>query len=206
MAQTMLYVNEHLHDQLYDGDVDPEWIRSFAPGDYLVVSTANGDRVAISGHPAERGTFELFVAAFGLDELATSERFSSPARRMENFAELGERLTRAAGNVRGCRGAGGTSWRARTRCWQAAGGPRAGRVGVGQRPRRHCAVPDRRGGKIRIPNPPWRFDDVPGQITGEARYRGEDNRTVLREMLGYDDARIDELEAAGVLSSRPPRR
>ena len=25
-------------------------------------------------------------------------------------------------------------------------------------------------------------------------------------MLGYDDTRIDELEAAGVLSSRPPRR
>ena len=32
MAETMLYVNEHAHDQLWDGDVAPEWIRSFAPG------------------------------------------------------------------------------------------------------------------------------------------------------------------------------
>ena len=64
---------------------------------------------------------------------------------------------------------------------------------------------DRRDGSIRIPNPPWRFDDVPGEITGEPRYRGEDNRAVLSELLGYDDAAIDELEAAGVLSSRLPR-
>jgi hypothetical protein len=29
---------------------------------------------------------------------------------------------------------------------------------------------------------------------------------VLAELLGYDDARIDALEASGVLSSRPPSR
>jgi crotonobetainyl-CoA:carnitine CoA-transferase CaiB-like acyl-CoA transferase len=34
MAETMLYVNEHVHDELYDGVVDPNWIRSFQPGDY----------------------------------------------------------------------------------------------------------------------------------------------------------------------------
>ena len=65
---------------------------------------------------------------------------------------------------------------------------------------------DRRGGTIRIPTPPWRFDDAAGDIDGEPRFRGEDNRAVLSEVLGYDDATIDELEAAGVLSSRLPRR
>ena len=66
-------------------------------------------------------------------------------------------------------------------------------------------MPDRRGGTIRIPNPPWRFDDAAHDITAEPRYRGEDNRAVLSELLGYDDATIDELEASGVISSRPPR-
>jgi crotonobetainyl-CoA:carnitine CoA-transferase CaiB-like acyl-CoA transferase len=69
-----------------------------------------------------------------------------------------------------------------------------------------ASVSDRRGGTIRIPNPPWRFGDVPGEITGSPSYRGEDNRSVLSELLGYDDSSIDELEAIGVLSSRPPRR
>jgi CoA:oxalate CoA-transferase len=206
MAQTMLYVNEHLHDQLYDGEVDPEWIRSFAPGDYLVVATANGDLVTISGHPAERGTFELFVAALGVDDLASAERFATVSARKANFDELCDRIATAAsafpdavtleerlaahglaaGKVRSARDLAESSWA-------------TGRQAI-------AAVPDRRGGTIRIPNPPWRFDDVAGVISGEPRYRGEDNRAVLGEVLGYDDAAIDELEAAGVLSSRPPRR
>ena len=61
MAETMLYVNEHLHDQLWDGPIDPGVVRSFAPGDYLVFTVADGSHVVVSGHPAERGTFELFL-------------------------------------------------------------------------------------------------------------------------------------------------
>jgi hypothetical protein len=41
-------------------------------------------------------------------------------------------------------------------------------------------------------------------VRGEPRFRGEDNRDVLSELLGYDDATIDRLEADGVLSSRVP--
>jgi hypothetical protein len=41
-------------------------------------------------------------------------------------------------------------------------------------------------------------------VRGEPRYRGEDNRDVLRELLGLDDAALDELTAAGVLVSRVP--
>jgi len=36
------------------------------------------------------------------------------------------------------------------------------------------------------------------------KYRGEDNRAVLTELLGYDDDRLDALESDGVLSSRLP--
>ncbi len=206
MAQTMLYVNEHLHDQLYDGDVDPGWIRSFAPGDHLVLSTANGDLVAISGHPAERGTFELFVAAFGLDELASSGRFANVATRMENFVELRQHIARAAAMIADA----ATLEERLSQHGLAAGKVRTARElaesAWADDRRAIASVADRRGGTIRIPNPPWRFDDVPGEITGEPRYRGEDNRAVLSELLGYDETQIDELEASGVLSSRPPRR
>ena len=59
---------------------------------------------------------------------------------------------------------------------------------------------------IRIPNSPWHFSDAEVGVRGEPRYRGEDNRAVLADVLGYDDATIDELEAEGVLSSRVPQR
>jgi hypothetical protein len=40
---------------------------------------------------------------------------------------------------------------------------------------------------------------------GEPRYRGEDNRAVLREVLGLSDDVVDDLERRDVLSSRLPR-
>ena len=65
-------------------------------------------------------------------------------------------------------------------------------------------VSDRTGGPIRIPNPPWHFSDGATGVRGDPRYRGEDNRAVLTELLGYDDEAVDALEADGVLSSRVP--
>ncbi len=65
-------------------------------------------------------------------------------------------------------------------------------------------VSDRGNGTIRIPNPPWHFSDAEVAVRGAARYRGEDNRAVLAELLGYDDMTIDGLEADGILSSRLP--
>ena len=63
----------------------------------------------------------------------------------------------------------------------------------------------RGGGTIRVPNSPWRFSSAPDVgVSGIPKYRGEDNRSLLTELLGYDDARLDELEAGGVLSSRLP--
>jgi CoA:oxalate CoA-transferase len=205
MAQTMLYVNEHLHDQLYDGDVDTGWIRSFGTGDYLVVAVGNGDLVAISGHPAERGTFELFLAALGLDDLAIDARFATVADRVAHFDELRQRILDAAATFPDAE-----AFEAACAAHQLATGTLRDARELAESPwaeARHAvaAVNDRRGGTIRIPNPPWRFDDTPTEITGEPRYRGEDNRAVLADVLGYDDAEIDALERDGVLSSRPPR-
>ena len=67
------------------------------------------------------------------------------------------------------------------------------------------AIADRMGGIITVPNSPWHFSDAPGVgVGGIAKYRGEDNRTVLADLLGYDDERLDALESDGVLSSRIP--
>ena len=99
MAETMLYVNEHLHDQLWDGPVADGRIRSFAPGDYLVFEVADGDAIVVSGHPAERGTFELFLRALSLEHLADDPRFVDVAARQANFDELRSTLLDAARTI-----------------------------------------------------------------------------------------------------------
>ena len=67
------------------------------------------------------------------------------------------------------------------------------------------SVDDRAGGRLRIPNAPWKFSDAPGVgVTGTPRYRGEDNAEILREILGLSDEAITELTDSGVLSSHLP--
>ncbi len=204
MAQTLIYVNEHTHDHLWDGEVRPDWIRSFQPGDYPVLTVGNGERVVVSGHPAERGTFERFIASAGRTDLADDARFADVPSRLANYGALLDALQAwavtmpdpeaveeafaahglATGALRSVREVCDTEWAA------------AREVTV--------EVSDRGGGTIRIPNAPWRFAHHEAAVRGEPRYRGEDNRAVLREVLGLDDGALDELTAAGVLVSRVP--
>ena len=65
-------------------------------------------------------------------------------------------------------------------------------------------VDDRRGGTRRMVRPPARFSAARNEIRGCSARRGEHNREVLSQLLGYDDARIDSLEEAGVLSAAGP--
>ena len=206
MAETMLYVNEHLHDALWEGDDDPQWIRSFRPGDYLVLTVANGESLVVSGHPAERGTFDLFAAAMGRIDLVDDPRFSDVADRLANFDALADIIRDfaaavpdadtfesifaehqlAVGQVRQPGELTETEW--------------AAERGV------VVDIDDRGGGSFRVPNVPWRFSDAPDvAVSGIAKYRGEDNRSVLHDILGYDESTLDDLESSGVLSSRVPR-
>jgi CoA:oxalate CoA-transferase len=206
MAETMLYVNEHAHDQLWDGDVPPDWLRSFAPEGYPVLSAANGENVLVSGHPAERGTFDKLIMGIGRPELIDDPRFRDVPSRLAHFAEILEILRDwaatietpqiiesmlgehglATGTLRSLREVCDTDW-ARER----------GAV---------VEVSDRGGGTLRLPNTPWRFASSDVGLRGEPRYRGEDNRAVLAELLQLDDAELDRLEADAVISSRLPRR
>ena len=205
MAETMLYVNEHAHDELYDGPVDPAWIRSFQPGDYPMLAVADGTQVLISGHPAERGTFELVIDAMDRTDLADDPRFVDVPARRRHFDELldlmrawaarfpdartfEERCSRsglAVGEMRTVRELADSDW--------------ADARGAIAR------IPDRDGGTLRIPNPPWHFSGATVGPRGTGRYRGEDNRAVLGEILGLDAATLDDLEARGILTSRVPK-
>lgn len=204
MARTMLYVNEHVQDELFDRTVPADQIRSFQPGDYPVLRTADGRSVVVSGHPAERGTFDLFVAAMADPGLMTDPRFVDVPSRLENFAELMDVLRRwaagfpdaetleqtlesaglAMGAVRTIEELASTEWS----------------VHVGA----IAEIDDRSGGTIRVPNSPWQFSGSDTSIRGTPRFRGEDNAVVLGGLLGIDDSEIARLTEAGVLSQRLP--
>ncbi len=206
MGQTMLYVNEHTHDHLWRDDVPAGVIRSFRPMDYPVLTAANGECVIVSGHPAENKTFDYYMLAIDRADLITDERFVDTAGRLEHlasiFAAMDEwastmpdadsiedamsRHKLAVGKLRSVADVCDTDW-ARER--EAI-----------------VEVTDRGDGVIRIPNAPWRFQGSTIRTGGEPRYRGEDNRAVLHELLGLDDAELDRLQADGVLTDRIPKR
>ena len=207
MAQTMLYVNEHAHDALWDEPVPAGVIRSFQPGDYQVLKVGDGSSVVVSGHPAEAGTFEFFMRAIGREDAIDDPRFADMASRAEHLGAINEMLrdhaqqvpdaetyeqimsqhSLAVGKVRTVREFTDSEWAAET-----------GAI---------VSVSDRGEGEMRIPQAPWRFSDGPDVgIHGTPRYRGEDNRTILREFLNLGDDELDRLEADGVLSSHLPRR
>ena len=204
MAQTMLYVNEHAHDALWDEPTPPEQIRSFEPGNYPVLTAANGDKVVVSGHPGERGTFDLFFTAIGRTDLLTDPKFIDVPSRLTNLEELQsilrawaltipdataieEALAKhklASGKIRTTRELADTDWAV------------AREITV--------EVSNRGGGKVRIPNAPWKFSDATVTTAGSPKYRGEDNALVLGDLLGLSTEEVDALTEAGVLQRRVP--
>ena len=204
MAQTMLYVNEHAHDALWDEPTPPEQIRSFEPGNYPVLTAANGDKVVVSGHPGERGTFDLFFTAIGRTDLLTNPKFIDVPSRLANLEELQSILRAwaltipdataieealaqhklASGKIRTTRELADTDWAA------------AREITV--------EVSNRGGGKVRIPNAPWKFSDATVTTAGSPKYRGEDNALVLGDLLGLSATEVDALTETGVLQRRVP--
>jgi len=206
MAQTMLYVNEHTQSELFEGEVSDNVIRSFQPGDYPILQTGDGRDVLISGHPAEAGTFNMFLDALGRPELADDPRFVDVASRKRNIGDLlsiirgwAAGFPDAAAMERECDRAGLAFGVLRT-MEELVSTDWAEERGV------TVDIDDRNGGTFRVPNSPWVFSGTDTSLRGGSKYRGEDNATVLRELCGMGDADIERLAAEGVLSSRLPRR
>jgi CoA:oxalate CoA-transferase len=121
-----------------------------------------------------------------LDELqAIIREWASTCR---DFDDIAERLARhhiAVGRLRSVEDLATTDW-AKDR-------------------RAIVEVSDRGGGTLRLPNSPWHFSDSDTSVSGEPRYRGENNHEVLTQLLGLSREEIDTYEKSGVISARGPR-
>jgi crotonobetainyl-CoA:carnitine CoA-transferase CaiB-like acyl-CoA transferase len=207
MAATLLYVNEHTNDDLWEGEIDPGWIRSMGNEHHVVVEVLNGDHVIVAGHPAQNGTFEMYLQSIGRPELADDPRFLTQADRLAHLDDLKRYvvdfgLTQpdadsfeacfapnrlAVGAIRSVADVADTDWAEQRDVVRD--------------------VDDRGGGRIRLPNSPWRFSDAPRVgVGGTPRYRGEDNAEVLGDLLGMSDDNIAGLTDDGVLSAHRPSR
>ena len=206
MAETMLYVNEHAHNQMWTGIQPVGEIRSFQPADYPVLTVADGSMVVVSGHPAERGTFDFFVAAMQQPELLSDPRFSDVATRLDHFDELMDIMRAWAKTIP-------TSDEIENQLSQhqlAVGRLRS----VGELADTQWAydrdavidVSDRGDSTVRIPNSPWHFSGSDTTTQGDAKYRGEDNRAIFSEITGLSGEEIAQLENDGVLVSRGPSK
>ncbi len=206
MAQTLLYVNEHVHDALWDQPVSPDAIRSFRPQDYPVLTTKDGVTAVVSGHPAERGTFDYFVAAMQAPELLEDSRFKTVETRLANFKQLMEiiklwastvptvdelenRLAKhklAMGRLRSVSEVAQTDWAKERNAF--------------------VEISDRGTGKVKLPNSPWIFSGSDTSTRGVAKYRGEDNAEVFSELLGLSETQIEDLYQRDILSQRRPSK
>lgn len=205
MAETMLYVNEHAHDQLWDHEVDPGWIRSFQPADYPVLTVADGTVVVVSGHPAERGTFEFYLAAMEMEHLRDDPRFRDVELRLANLDQLQQIIRHWAMGVPNA-----DELERRLAEHQLAMGRlrSTGEIAATDWARNRNAivrVSDRGTGTVRIPNSPWHFSGSDTALRGIPKYRGEDNRAVLSELLNLSDEEINQLERDAVIVSRIPQ-
>ncbi|MEY3690583.1 MAG: hypothetical protein RJB57_238, partial [Actinomycetota bacterium] len=170
-----------------------------------ILQTGDGRDVLISGHPAEAGTFNMFLDALGRPELADDPRFVDVAARKRNIADLlgiirewAAAFPDAAAMERECDRAGLAFGVLRT-MEELVSTDWAEERGV------TVDIDDRNGGTFRVPNSPWVFSGTDTSLRGGTRYRGEDNAAVLRELCGMGDADIERLAAEGVLSSRLPK-
>ena len=206
MAQTMLYVNEHTQSELFEGEVSDNVIRSFQPGDYPVLTVGDGRDVLISGHPAEAGTFNMFVDALNRPDLLDDPRFVDVASRKKNIDDLlaiirdwARAFPDADAMERECDRAGLAFGVLRTM-------PELVDTDWARERNVTVEVDDRNGGTFRIPNAPWVFSGSDTSTRGESKYRGEDNARVLGDLLGIPSDDVARLTADGVLSERLPRR
>jgi crotonobetainyl-CoA:carnitine CoA-transferase CaiB-like acyl-CoA transferase len=203
MTGSLLAINEHAH-WLMQGREAEGVVASFAPGDYPVLTTADGRQVVVSGHPAEKGTFERYARGVGRPELIDDPRFGDVPSRLDRLPELVTELQRGAArsatpdDLEGALAAEGLAMGVLRTVAEVAASEWAEATGA------VVEVPDRGGGGIRIPNTPWRFGSADSGVRGQPAYRGEHNREVFGELCGLDDGELERLEAAGVLSSRLP--
>ncbi len=203
MAESLLFVNEHVQAELAEVD-GPSRLSALAAGDSPVCETGEGRLVTIAGHPCASPSFEMYCRAMGRDDLRQDPRFATEADRLIHREELYGAIrdwvrshTDLTELERALADAGIAMGVVRTVREVADSGWAMERGAIAH-------VSDRRGGTVRIPSSPWRFSSASAHPRGVPAYRGEHNHQVLAELLDIGDAELEQLEASGVLSSRVP--
>jgi CoA:oxalate CoA-transferase len=208
MAETMLYVNEHVHWELMrdlegiNGDDD---VPSFLTGDYPVFPTAEGHHVIVAGHPASASNFAGLCRAIGRPEMIDEPRFATTGSRREHLAVIVDAVTAWTMTFTDLDALEAAFYREslvmgvlRSVSELATSEWAADRGAI-------VEVDDRGGGVVRVPNSPWRFSEATTGVSGVPAYRGEHNHSVFASLCGLGSDELAALDAAGVFSSRLPR-
>jgi crotonobetainyl-CoA:carnitine CoA-transferase CaiB-like acyl-CoA transferase len=139
---------------------------------------------------------DLCVSAIGRPELAADERFATNALRVENRVALSALLAEhfatrtCAGIVAACTAVNVPAGPVRT-IEQALAAPEVAERGM----------IDELAGGVRVTGSPLRLSETPVRAPAAPPALGEHSVAILRDVLGYDAARIDELRAAKVIGA-----
>lgn len=202
MAQTLLYVNEHAHDDLWDQPVSPDSIRSFRPEDYAVLTTSDGVTSVVSGHPAERGTFDFFVAAMQQPELLDDPRFSTVALRVANLDALMQLIKTWASTINSVDELEKILAKNKLAMGRLRSVTEVAETQWAKERNAFVEVDDRGTSTVKLPNSPWRFSGSDTSTRGTVKYRGEDNAEVFKELLALSPDQIKDLHERKILVQR----
>jgi crotonobetainyl-CoA:carnitine CoA-transferase CaiB-like acyl-CoA transferase len=205
MAAVLLSVNERVHYDLSGVDLGVER-PILGATDTPFFTSPEGFTFVAPMSLVGSASFPFYVKAMRRPDLLDDPRFRTPELRQQNLQALHDMVQKwintfedmasldaqfdeakiATGQVRDITEFVATEW---AQSWGAT-----------------RQVPDREGGQITIPAPPWHFStengtECPTQVPA---FQGEHNHEILRE-LGYSDEDIHKLYGMSALLGRPER-
>lgn len=154
--------------------------------------------------PTTAGGFTAWCQAMARPELAEDGRFATPIARARHRGELDEELAawvatfHSAAELEAALGVSSVLAAEVRSVAELAETPWAQERGA------FVDVELGHGPMVQVPQAPWRFSQAEAGVRPTAGFRGEHNRAVLRELAGVDDAELDGLVDAGVVSDRVP--
>ena len=197
MAETMLAANEWTAVELNGGLGDE--ITFFGGHRAPMLRLADGSWVHVPGDPV--GTFASWCKVMDRPDLAADPRFATPTERSRHRDELAAELAAWAAMV-----ADAQAFEDRLSTVGMAMGRLRSLAEAADRPWaehndafHEVDMGDR---SLRLPRSPIRVESRAVGMHGRPAFQGEHNAEVLAEVLGLTEAEIDDLTAAGVLTSR----
>jgi formyl-CoA transferase len=163
-----------------------------------------GDRYVAAQTVGAPQLWARITGAMGRPELSMDPRFATPAARREHWGEIRAMVTAWLDTFATAEAALEALRAARVPC-----APVLSPAELVEHPHMKSrqafpSIPHPTRGEVRVTATPIQVDDRPVTPAGGAPYRaGEHTRAVLRDVLGYGDDRIKELEEGGVIEGPP---